>query len=75
MDPDGVWVGENAGQALRSFWMQIVGMQGGGNVSGASPAAEGATHALSPFPWYRNFIQLLLDGHHEVWFSYFYRCE
>lgn len=71
-DPNGVWVGENAGQAMRSFWIQIVGAQGGGNVSGASPqGAEGAAQALSPFPWYRSFIQFLLDGHNEVWFSYF----
>lgn len=71
-DPTGVWVGAKAGTAIRGFWLQSAGLAGGADAAtGASPAAGAAAGGpVSPFGWYRAFLRFMLEGHHEVWFSY-----
>jgi len=44
------------GEAVRAFWQRAVVMPEGGR----APVA---------YDWYRGFLQMLLEGHHEVWFG------
>jgi thiosulfate dehydrogenase [quinone] large subunit len=57
-DPDGAWIGANAGSALAAYWERAVSIP-------EAPARPPIT-----YDWYRDFIQLLLDGNHESWFTY-----
>lgn len=52
---DPAWL--NGGAPLRGFWTAAVAMPEGGR-----PPIT--------YEWYREFIQFLLNGHHETWFSY-----
>jgi thiosulfate dehydrogenase [quinone] large subunit len=56
-DPDGAWIGANGGTALASYWERAVSIP-------EAPARPPIT-----YDWYRDFIQFLLDGNHEGWFS------
>ena len=56
-DPDGSWIGANGGTALASYWERAVSIP-------EAPARPPIT-----YDWYRDFIQFLLDGNHEGWFS------
>ncbi|HEX6129389.1 MAG TPA: DoxX family protein [Candidatus Limnocylindria bacterium] len=58
-DPDGSWVGSNAGTALAAYWERAVSIP-------EAPARPPIT-----YDWYRDFIQFLLDGSHQDWFTYF----
>lgn len=44
------------GEAVRAFWQRAVVVPEGGR----APVA---------YDWYRSFLQMLLEGHHEVWFG------
>lgn len=44
------------GEAVRAFWQRAVVMPEGGR----APVA---------YDWYRGFLQMLMEGHHEVWFG------
>jgi thiosulfate dehydrogenase [quinone] large subunit len=57
-DPDGAWIGANAGSALAGYWERAVSIP-------EAPARPPIT-----YDWYRDFLQLLLDGNHEGWFTY-----
>jgi thiosulfate dehydrogenase [quinone] large subunit len=52
---DPKWVG--SGEAIRGFWERAVTV---------NPATG---KDLVTYSWYRDFINLLLAGHHEVWFG------
>ncbi len=54
-DPTGAWL--QGGSALRGFWERAV----------ATP--EGGRPPIT-YEWYRDFIQVLLNGGHESWFAY-----
>ena len=48
----------NGGTALRGFWTNAVAIP-------AAPAKPAIT-----YPLYRAFLETLLQGHHETWFTY-----
>jgi thiosulfate dehydrogenase (quinone) large subunit len=47
----------DGGSALRGFWTAAVATPQGG-------------HAPITYTWYRDFINMLLAGHHETWFAW-----
>jgi len=51
----GGWL--DGGSALRGFWTSAVSIPDKG-------------HPPISYDWYRDFINLLLNGHHEGWFAY-----
>jgi thiosulfate dehydrogenase (quinone) large subunit len=51
---DPKWV--DSGEAIRGFWERAV-----------TPNAAGKTTVV--YDWYASFLNLLLQGHHEVWFG------
>jgi thiosulfate dehydrogenase [quinone] large subunit len=57
-DPDGGWIGANGGASLAGYWERAVTIPD-------APARPPIT-----YDWYRDFIQFLLDGNHEGWFSF-----
>jgi thiosulfate dehydrogenase [quinone] large subunit len=57
-NPDGAWIGTNGGSALAGYWERAVSIPD-------APARPPIT-----YDWYRDFIQFLLDGNHEGWFSF-----
>jgi thiosulfate dehydrogenase [quinone] large subunit len=73
-DPNGGWVGAKAGTAIRGFWIQSAGLaesaDAATSASVSAEAAAGAAGPVSPFGWYRAFLQFMIDGHYEVGFSY-----
>jgi thiosulfate dehydrogenase [quinone] large subunit len=56
-DPEGVWVGANAGTAILGYWERAVAVPEEGR-----PAIT--------YEWYRNFLQLLIDNGAESWMTY-----
>ena len=52
---DPAWV--SGGAALRGYWTNAVNV----------PAAPG--RPAITFEWYRDFLNVLLNGHHEAWFA------
>jgi thiosulfate dehydrogenase [quinone] large subunit len=60
IDPSGPggWI-NNGGSALAGYWANAVKVPEAG--AGRPPIA---------FEWYRDFINFLLNGHHETWFAW-----
>lgn len=54
-NPDGAWLG--GGAALRGYWERAVAIP----EQGRPPIS---------FEWYRDFINVLLNGGHETWFAW-----
>ena len=55
---DPTWTGTQAGTALRAYWERAAAIP-------EAPALPAIT-----FEWYRDFLIVLLAGHHEAWFTY-----